>query len=185
MFMSEEEFRKMMSAHPTLKIRGQQAAFKNQPKKPELKRAKKEKEEEDGAGPFVRKYRNVKVYVFEDGYVSEDVSETGHGKIKEVYDSRKEYARYLQLCEMEKAGKISQLERQKTLIIQPAFVYQGKKIRAMTYNADFEYVENGVQVVEDVKGWSKLTKKYRTTEAFNLKWKLLKARYPDFDFRLF
>lgn len=142
-----------------------------------------------------RKYRNIKMYVFEDGYASDDSDEKGHGKIKEVYDSKKEYARYLQLRLMEENGKISQLDRQKVLIIQPGFTYQGKRIRAITYAADFVYVQNGVYVVEDVKPKTKVTKrnknkievveKYRTTEAFNLKWKLLKARYPEYDFRLF
>lgn len=142
-----------------------------------------------------RKYHNIKMYVFEDGYASDDSDEKGHGKIKEVYDSKKEYARYLQLRLMEENGKISQLDRQKVLIIQPGFTYQGKRIRAITYAADFVYVQNGVYVVEDVKPKTKVTKKnknkievvekYRTTEAFNLKWKLLKARYPEYDFRLF
>ena len=183
MFMSVEEFNKMMDAHPALKVRGQNSSAQNKLQAQAFEKPAKKAKQDTGAA--VRKYRNIKVYVFDDGHISEDPNEAGHGKIKEVFDSRKEYARYLQLREMERVGAISNLNRQKALIIQPGFVYQGKKIRAITYNADFEYVENGIQVIEDVKGWSKLTKKYRTTEAFNLKWKLLKARYPEYDFRLF
>lgn len=70
-------------------------------------------------------------------------------------------------------------------MIQPAFLYRGKRVRAIGYRADFAYLENGVQVIEDVKAKTKATGKFRTTEGFNLKWKLLKARYPDYDFRLF
>ena len=108
-----------------------------------------------------------------------------HGKIATVFDSRREYARYLQLVYMQEAGKIRNLDQQKTLLIQEPFVYDGQKIKAITYNADFFYEENGREVVEDVKALDAKTGKSRMTEVFKLKWKILKHNYPQYDFRIF
>lgn len=46
-------------------------------------------------------------------------------------------------------------------------------------------MEDGVRVIEDVKAFDKKTQKFRTTETFNIKWKLLQAKYPNYKFRLF
>ena len=45
--------------------------------------------------------------------------------------------------------------------------------------------KSGDTVIEAGKGKDQITGKYLTTETFRLKWKLLKQRYPEFDFRLF
>lgn len=130
------------------------------------------------------KYRNHKVYVYSDGYAS--IEKIPDKEIIEKFDSVKEYQRCIALRLREKAGEISNLDTQTTLMIQPAFTSKdGKKHRAITYRADFTYIENGEQIVEDVKGYSKSTGKFLTTEAFRLKWKLLQARYPDYTFKLF
>lgn len=132
------------------------------------------------------KYRNIKVYVYSDGFVSESKSGTQHGKIAEVYDSIKEYTRWGELQMLRKAGKISDLKRQVVYEIQPSFIYRGVKIKAINYKADFQYkIGNGNIVVEDVKGFDATTKKYKTTAEFDLKWKLLKFRYPDIVFLLY
>lgn len=70
-----------------------------------------------------------------------------------VFDSKREYQRFLYLLELEKEQKISHLDRQVKFELLP----KQKGERAITYLADFVYVDNGVLVVEDVK--SKITKK--------------------------
>ena len=107
-----------------------------------------------GFGNATKKYKNTKVTY--DGI---------------EFDSKKEVKRYIELKELEAAGKISNLELQKVYTLIPAQfeetgeVYtKGKKAgqakrgkcieQAVTYKADFAYIdENGVQVVEDVKGY--------------------------------
>lgn len=61
----------------------------------------------------------------------------------------------------------------------------GHSIRPITYSADFKYEQDGTVTIEDVKGFDRNTGKWLTTQVFNLKWKLLKARYPQFKFVLF
>lgn len=86
-----------------------------------------------------------------------------------VFDSRKEARRYAELKMLERAGQISHLELQKEFVLIPAQYEQlsrdeyikgkGKKTRgrcierACKYKADFYYLENGRQVVEDTKGY--------------------------------
>lgn len=70
-----------------------------------------------------------------------------------IFDSKREYKRFLYLLELEKEQKISHLDRQVKFELLP----KQKGERAITYLADFVYVDNGVLVVEDVK--SKITKK--------------------------
>lgn len=131
------------------------------------------------------KHRNIKVYVYEDGLVSSEKLE-GHGGVKEKYDSRKEYRRCLELRLLEKAGRISNLQRQTSFLISSAFVdSEGKKHRAITYCADFIYVEDGLEVVEDVKAYSMEKQQFLCTEAFRMKWKTLQKLYPDKVFRLY
>lgn len=80
-----------------------------------------------------------------------------------TFDSKKEANRYSQLRLLEKAGQISDLEMQVTY---PMVVNQHK---VCSYRADFRYMENGKQVVEDVKGVR--------TALYMLKKKLLRACY--------
>ena len=47
------------------------------------------------------------------------------------------------------------------------------------------YERDGEKIVEDVKGQDDETGKYKMTEAFRLKWKLLQAKYPDFKFEIY
>lgn len=62
----------------------------------------------------------------------------------------------------------------------------GEKLRAIVYKADFMYINNtdGETIVEDVKPFDKKSGKYLTTKDFKLKWKLLKAKYKDYWFRM-
>jgi hypothetical protein len=69
------------------------------------------------------------------------------------FDSKKEAEFYAELKLREKAGEISHLRLQPRYLLQEAFRYEGKQYREMEYVADFEYIENGVTVVVDVKGF--------------------------------
>lgn len=85
----------------------------------------------------------------------------------ETFDSKKEYRRYRELLLLEKAGEISDLQRQVKFLLIPTqyehFKRYGKNGKELTpgkrvvekecaYYADFVYTENGRDVVEDTKG---------------------------------
>ena len=88
------------------------------------------------------------------------------------FASKRESKRYSELKLMEKAGVISGLG------LQPRFTLLEKREgqRAITYVADFSYMEYGDLIVEDVKGIQ--------TEAFKIKKKLFKAKYPSLILRI-
>ena len=87
------------------------------------------------------------------------------------FDSKKEAEFYAELKFREKAGEISLLRLQPRYILQEAFKYDGKLYREIEYVADFEYIENGVTVVVDVKGFR--------TAVYMIKRKLFLYRYGD------
>lgn len=98
------------------------------------------------------------------------VSANKYGNQKTVvdgikFDSKKEADRYRKLKLMQRAGIISDLKLQVPFILVPA----GHGESAAKYIADFTYMENGIKVVEDVKG-------YRTKE-YVLKRKLFKDKF--------
>lgn len=83
------------------------------------------------------------------------------------HDSQKEARRWCELRLLEKAGKITDLQRQVEFELIPAqyetyerYSKKGEKLadgvriveRKVSYIADFVYVENGEKVVEDTKG---------------------------------
>lgn len=77
-----------------------------------------------------------------------------HNKKQNGFDSKKEFNRYAELALMQRAGKISDLQRQVRFVLIPAQYKDGKCVfRSCTYVADFVYIENGEKVVEDVKGF--------------------------------
>ncbi len=98
-----------------------------------------------------------------------------------VFDSKREYKRWLELRRLEQAGEIKDLQRQVRIELIPAIYAPdvigkrgGRKRGALlerkaVYIADFVYTENGEKVVEDVKGLR--------TKDYILKRKLLLWRY--------
>lgn len=73
----------------------------------------------------------------------------------EVFDSKKELNRYMDLKLLEKAGKISDLTRQVVFQLIPSQkdIQTGKVIeRPVIYKADFMYTRDGKTIVEDAKG---------------------------------
>lgn len=89
-----------------------------------------------------------------------------------TFDSVKEYKRYCELRLLEKAGAISNLQRQVEFELIPAqrepdrVGVRGGKIKGKTiehavkYIADFVYTEDGQVVVEDVKSPATKTPEY-------------------------
>ena len=105
------------------------------------------------------KYHNRKVEYYDPG-LKETIT----------FDSEKERDYYLLLKDRERRGEIQKLERQVSITIQPSFTDKnGKKIREITYIADFiyyEYKDGKIhQHIIDVKGYK--------TEVYKLKKKLL------------
>jgi hypothetical protein len=69
------------------------------------------------------------------------------------YDSKREAKRAGELKLLERAKIISDLKEQVIFNLVPACAKaDGTKERPVTYTADFVYIENGIQVVEDCKG---------------------------------
>ena len=89
------------------------------------------------------------------------------------FASKKEATRYCELKQLERAGIIKDLRLQPRYTLQEKYEINGRKERAITYIADFEYYDNEKQkiVVEDVK--SPATK----TQVYRIKKKLFEKRY--------
>lgn len=104
----------------------------------------------------------------------------------QVFDSKKEYRRYCDLSLLERAGEITNLQRQVPFLLIPE--QRGPSVekyqkgprkgqlkpgpvleRKVVYIADFVYQENGETVVEDTKGIK--------TKEYIVKRKLLLYRY--------
>ena len=77
------------------------------------------------------------------------------------FDSKKEYKHYVVLKLLERAGKISDLQRQVRFELIPK--QDGET--ACHYVADFVYQKDGKRIVEDVKGYK--------TEVYKIKKKLM------------
>jgi hypothetical protein len=93
-----------------------------------------------------------------------------------THDSKREAIRCNELHALEAAGEISDL------MIHPQywFVINGKQLkhgngRRVGYKSDFEYVENGMLVTEDVKGV--------VVRDWPLRRAVFKALYPHHDLR--
>lgn len=86
-----------------------------------------------------------------------------------TFDSKREAARWAELTMLERAGQISMLRRQVRYELAPSVKFAGK-VRAqppLRLIVDFEYLENGEKVIEDVKGM--------VTTAFTIKRHLMKS----------
>ncbi len=82
-----------------------------------------------------------------------------------TFDSQKEYRRFCELSLLERAGKVTNLQRQVKFVLIPAQyepdtvgsrggVKRGKLLeREVSYVADFVYDQDGKRIVEDSKGF--------------------------------
>ena len=93
-----------------------------------------------------------------------------------VFDSIAESIRYKELKLLERAGEISELTLQPRFLLQEAFRKNGRSYRKIEYIADFQYIEKGKTIVEDVKGIQ--------TDVFKLKHKIFEKLYPDLELRI-
>jgi hypothetical protein len=89
-----------------------------------------------------------------------------------LFDSKKEGNYYTKLKLMQNAGLIWNLELQKKYILQASFTFNGKKIREISYYADFVYEDKDGLHVVDTKGGN-ATK----TDVYKLKKKLFIKKY--------
>lgn len=100
-------------------------------------------------------------------YVKPSRNKFGARKIRNAwgeFDSKAEWMRYVELLDMQRRGVISNLQRQVRYEIIPAITYE-KTIVLKTktkvvervdekpahYTCDFQYIEDGVLVIEDAK----------------------------------
>lgn len=94
-----------------------------------------------------------------------------------TFDSEGEANRYAELKLLQRAREISDLELQPRFTLLPTFKKNGKTHRAITYTADFKYIDkDGSTVVEDFKGYE--------TDTFKIKRKLFEHKYPDLELRI-
>lgn len=92
------------------------------------------------------------------------------------FDSKLEANRYVELKLLQRAGKIKNLKLQPRFLLQDSFKKNGKTFRKIEYVADFQYIENGKTIVEDVKGMQ--------TDVFKLKHKIFEKVYPNLELRI-
>ena len=88
-----------------------------------------------------------------------------------TFDSIKEKNRYIELKLLERAGVIKDLKLQYEFELQPAFILNKKKIKKISYIADFFYFDNKLNdyVVEDTKGMR--------TDVYKIKKKMFEELY--------
>lgn len=97
-------------------------------------------------------------------------AQEGYGHLLR-FDSQREYERYTVLWSDQEDCIIHSLELQPEFVLQDGFTLKGKKIQAITYYADFMYIQDDVTIIEDVKGVK--------TDVFSIKYKLFMSRYRD------
>ncbi len=104
---------------------------------------------------------------------------TRDGK-SETFDSVREYERHLVLLDMQRKGDIRKLERQVTFNLIVNGVKVGSVRPDWTYEKDqgegLRLSHRWVEVAEDAKGFQ--------TPDHKTRWKLAKALYPQYDWRL-
>lgn len=95
-----------------------------------------------------------------------------------LFDSKAEARRYQELKLLVQAGEISNLELQPKFELQPGFKdRRSRKIRAISYYADFRYIKNEQVIIEEVKG-------YKKNAVWLLKRKMFLYHYPEYELRI-
>ena len=92
------------------------------------------------------------------------------------FDSEMESHYYLYLKQLKEMGEVVDFVLQPTYLLQEGFNLNGKRIRPITYKADFKVIyKDGHEEVIDVKG--------KLTEEFKIKRKMLLYKYRDINFK--
>ena len=110
------------------------------------------------------------------GNVSAIVRSKYHNRKTKGFDSAKEWRRNQELETLQRAGEISELNRQVPFVLMSSYTIadettrQGfRTVREIRYIADFTYrLKNGTRIIEDVKGMQ--------TDVFKIKRKLLERK---------
>ena len=105
------------------------------------------------------------------------IASSKYGNKKTIgVDSEKEWRRNQELETLQRAGEISELNRQVPFVLMPSYTIadettkSGRRtVREIRYIADFTYrLKNGTRIIEDVKGMQ--------TDVFKIKRKLLERK---------
>ena len=92
------------------------------------------------------------------------------------FDSEMESHYYIYLKQLKEIGEVVDFVLQPTYLLQEGFDLNGKRIRPITYKADFKVIyKDGHEEVIDVKG--------KLTEEFKIKRKMLLYRYRDINLK--
>lgn len=92
------------------------------------------------------------------------------------FDSEMESHYYIYLKQLKEIGEVVDFVLQPSYLLQEGFSLNGKRIRPITYKADFKVIyKDGHEEVIDVKG--------KLTEEFKIKRKMLLYRYRDINFK--
>ena len=92
------------------------------------------------------------------------------------FDSEMESHYYIYLKQLKEIGEVVDFVLQPTYLLQEGFDLNGKRIRPITYKADFKVIyKDGHEEVIDVKG--------KLTEEFKIKRKMLLYKYRDINFK--
>ena len=92
------------------------------------------------------------------------------------FDSEMESHYYIYLKQLKEIGEVVDFILQPSFLLQEGFNLNGKRIRAITYKADFKVIyKDGHEEVIDVKG--------KLTEEFKIKRKMLLYKYRDINFK--
>ena len=99
-----------------------------------------------------------------------------HNRKTKGFDSAKEWRRNQELEALQRAGEISELNRQVPFVLMPSYTIadettrQGfRTVHEIRYIADFTYrLKDGTRIIEDVKGMQ--------TDVFKIKRKLLERK---------
>ena len=92
------------------------------------------------------------------------------------FDSEMESHYYIYLKQLKEIGEVIDFILQPTYLLQEGFNLNGKRIRPITYKADFKVIyKDGHEEVIDVKG--------KLTEEFKIKRKMLLYKYRDITFK--
>jgi hypothetical protein len=83
-----------------------------------------------------------------------------------LFHSKKESKRYTELKLLLQSNEIQNLRLQVSYELIPSLKINNKTHRPIKYIADFVYIKNGIEVVEDVKGF--------ITDIFKIKLRLMK-----------
>ena len=110
------------------------------------------------------------------GNVSAIVKSKYNNRKTKGFDSAKEWRRNQELETLQRAGEISELNRQVPFVLMPSYTIADKKtksslrtVREIRYIADFTYrLKDGTRIIEDVKGIQ--------TDVFKIKRKLLERK---------